>query len=284
MVHSIIEISDREYQALSKLLTGRYGIKLPDQKRVMFQSRLQSRLRELQIDSFKTYCDYILEPENTEPELEKMISFVSTNKTEFFREDQHFKFLEEVVLPAIAKQMKPYEEQVLNCWSAGCSRGQEAFSMAMIIDFFCQQYAPNLDYFIHGTDVSEKVLNIAQRGVYPFLESERIPQHFLKEYILKSKDHSNPRIKINKALRSKIQFQYGNLMDEDYAFKTEFQIIFIRNTLIYFDTETQTAILKKILSYLVLGGYLFIGHSESLINRDLPIQIIAPSIYQKIES
>lgn len=284
MVHSIIEISDREYHALSKLLTDRYGIKLPDQKRVMFQSRLQSRLRELQFDSFKSYCDYILDPGNTEPELEKMISYISTNKTEFFREDQHFKFLEDVVLPAIADHVKPHENKMLNCWSAGCSRGQEAFSMAMIIDFFCQQYAPNLDYFIYGTDVSEKVLNVAQRGVYPFLESEKIPHHFLKEYILKSKDHSNPRIKVSRTLRNKIQFQYGNLMDEDYDLKTEFQIIFIRNTLIYFGTETQTAILKKILRYLVPGGYLFIGHSESLINRDLPIQIIAPSIYQKIES
>ena len=279
MTQAFVEITERDFRTLGKMLTARYGIKLPPEKRVMFQARLQSRLRQLEIDSFETYCDFILNPKNTDAELEKMITFISTNKTEFFRVDQHFQFLQAVVLPVVTKKAN---ENSLNCWSAGCSRGQEAFSMAMVIDSYLQQNTVDFNFSILGTDVSEQVLTIAKKGIYPFKESKSIPDHFLKNYVLKSKDQSNPRIKMVNALRRRIRFQYGNLMDEDYQLKTSFQIIFIRNTLIYFDTENQTEILKKALQYLEPGGYLFIGHSESLINRNLPIHIIAPSIYQKL--
>ena len=281
MIYSLIEISEPDFLVLSKLLTSRYGIKLPLDKRVMFQSRLQSRLRELKMDSFTQYSKFTLDPENKDAELETMINYISTNKTEFFREQQHFDFLQEKVLPEIIKGELVKNRMHLNCWSAGCSKGQEAFTLAMIIDSFREDQILKLDYSILGTDVSDKVLEVARNGIYSFDESKQIPAYFLKRYVLKSKDQEHPKIKIQNSLRAKIQFQKGNLMSEDYQIKQEFQIIFIRNTLIYFDTKIQTTILQKVLQYLVPGGYLFIGHSESLINRDLPIQIVAPSIYKK---
>lgn len=282
MVYTFIDMSEQEFETLSRLITARYGIKLPAEKRVMVQARLQSRLRQLQFLSFKDYCDYLLTPVNTEVELEQMISLVSTNKTEFFREDQHFKYLQKNVLPELTAQMKDNGETVLKCWSAGCSGGQEAFSIAMVIDNYFRQLEPKFDFSILGTDVSGKVLIQAIAGIYPLKEASQIPKKFLKQYVLKSKDQSNPRIKISKGLRNKVRFQSGNLMDKEYDLEKTFQIVFLRNTLIYFGHEDQTAILEKVLRYLEPGGYLFIGHSESLINLQLPIRIIAPSIYQKL--
>lgn len=282
MIFTTIEISDNDYKKLGSLLTKKYGIKLSPEKKIMFQARLQSRLRTLNMNSFEEYAEFIDKPSNTDAELDEMIEFISTNKTEFFREQSHFDFLYEEVLSFAYAGLKHNDDAVLKCWSAGCSKGQEAFTMAMVIERFRMENKVPQDFFILGTDVSGKVLNIAQQGTYPFPESKAISDFYLKNYVLRSKDPKEARIKIMKLLRSKVLFRFGNLMDEDYQIKDQFQIIFLRNTLIYFNQENQTMILRKVLRHLIPGGFLFIGHSESLINRDLPIEIIAPSVYQKI--
>lgn len=282
MNFSLIEISDNDYFVLGNLMTQRFGIKLPPEKRIMFQARLQSRLRKLHLDSFEQYREYILSSENTINELNEMVNYISTNKTSFFRESLHFDLLLNTILPEILNEQEENEIPFLNCWSAGSSSGQEAFTLAMLFDNYRQEFLPSLDYRILGTDVSQDVLKLARTGVYPFAEAEQIPEDYLKKYVLKSKDKVHPKIKIINFLRAKVQFQFGNLMADDYQLKQQFQLIFIRNTLIYFNNADQTAILRKMLEFLIPGGYLFIGHSESLINRNLPIQIIAPSVYQKI--
>lgn len=282
MNFTIIEISEDHYSLLGRLMTKRFGIKLPPAKRVMFQARLQARLRDLQMTSFQHYIDHTLNPANTNAELEAMVSYISTNKTEFFREEQHFRLLTDEILPALLEKNEEGKNKCLYCWSAGCSKGQEAFSLAMTIDRAIREFSPSLDFYILGTDVSSRVLEVARSGIYPFHESGQIPMPYLKEYLLKSKDKHQPKIKIVNTLRSKVHFRYGNLMDNDYRINEQFQIIFLRNTLIYFGSDDQTAILNKVLKYLVPGGYLFIGHSESLVNRGLPLNTIAPSVYQKI--
>lgn len=282
MYFNFIEISEHDYFNLGKLITERYGLKLPIEKRIMFQARLQSRLRVLNFTSFEEYREFILIPENTRGELEEMIDYVSTNKTNFFRENEHFKKLQTQILPQITEQHNSGEKLFLNCWSAGCSNGQEAFSLAMVLDDFKQNSFPSLNFHILGTDVSRKVLHVAQKGIYPFAESEQIIKSYRKKYLLKSKDQRDPRIKIVNSIRDQVDFCYSNLMSDNYKFKYQFQLIFLRNTLIYFETDIQTQILHKVLKYLEPGGFLFIGHSESLINRNLPIQIIGPSVYQKI--
>lgn len=280
MHFNLIEISENDYLRLSKLLTQRYGLKLPLEKRIMFQARLQTRLRELSFNSFSRYCQYILEPENTQRELEEMIDYISTNKTDFFRENEHFLILQSEILPSIFKAQE-IENPFLNCWSAGCSKGQEAYSLAMLLDDFRVTKVPGLDFHILGTDVSRNVLKTAQQAIYPFSETEQIPHWYRKRYLLKSKDKTDPKIRIGKSIRAHVDFCYSNLMDEKYNFDCQFQIIFLRNTLIYFEQPIQTDILRKVLRHLQPGGYLFIGHSESLINRELPIEMIAPSVYQK---
>lgn len=284
MNFQIIEIKDNEFQRLSNLVSDKFGIKLPVDKRIMFQSRFQSRLRELGMDSFKAYCDFIFKPENTAAELSKMIDLVSTNKTDFFREKEHFDLIYNRFLPELIDEKKKGVRQLVNCWSAGCSNGQEAFSLAITLEEYKLKTKALVDYQILGTDVSESVLNIARSGIYPFSEIGMIPQEYWKKYVLKSKDQKNPRIKIIQSIQSKIEFKYSNLVDNDYSISRMFHFIFIRNTLIYFDRENQYKILMKVIDRLLPGGYLFIGHSESLINLNLPIRIVSPSVYQKISN
>ncbi len=250
----------------------------------MFQSRLQPRLRELGMDSFKAYSDYIFKSENTISELSKLIDFVSTNKTDFFRENEHFDLILNRLLPDIFSGVEKTKDRFIRCWSAGCSNGQEAFSLAMTLEEFKRRNERFVDYQILGTDVSDRMLKTAKSGIYPYSQVEMIPEEYLKKYVMKSKDQENPRIKIMKSIQLKTEFRYSNLMDKKYSINQMFQIIFIRNTLIYFNQENQFEILKKIIDRLLPGGYLFIGHSESLINLDLPIRIVSPSVYQKLSN
>ena len=247
----------------------------------MLQSRLQPRLRELEMDSFEKYCRFVFDPANTAGELEKVVDYISTNKTEFFRENQHFELLSSIVLPDLCSGGLAGGSYMIRCWCAGCSTGQEVFSLAMTLEEYRQSACGSVDYLIFGSDVSSRVLDTARAGIYPFSQSERIPPSYLKKYVLKSKDTQNPRIRMIKPIRSKVTFAYGNLMEQDYRINLNFQIIFIRNTLIYFDRENQKQILKKVLNHLEPGGYLFVGHSESLIYSDLPISLVGSSLYQK---
>ncbi len=280
MEYNIPKISETDFLAVGELITRRYGIRMPAEKKIMFQSRLHSRLRELNIESYDEYCQFVLNPQNTERELRTMINFISTNKTEFFRESEHFLLLRSEILPDLFDRAIT-SQGLVRCWSAGCSSGQEAFSMAMELEEFKREYKGVFDYNILGTDVSAKVLDVATKGIYPFSQSTQIPENYLLNYVLKSKDTQKPRIKIIKPIRSKVVFNYGNLMDTEYQFDNTFELIFLRNTLIYFSRKDQMNILRNVLSHLNEGGYLFIGHSESLINFDFPIRTIAPSLYQK---
>ncbi|MEN6457166.1 MAG: protein-glutamate O-methyltransferase CheR [Prolixibacteraceae bacterium] len=281
MAYQVIQISEENFLRLAKLLTGRYGIKLPANKRILLQSRLQPRLRELEMDSFEKYCRFVFDPLNTSAELEKMVDYISTNKTSFFRENQHFELLSSVVLPDLCCKRSSGSNAVIRCWCAGCSTGQEAFSLAMTIEEYRYTICGPVDYLIVGSDISSRVLEVARAGIYPFSQSEQIPSSYLKKYVLKSKDTQNPRIRIAKPIRSRITFIHENLMEPDHRINFNFQIIFIRNTLIYFDRDNQKQILKRILGHLDPGGYLFVGLSESLIYSDLPISLAGPSLYQK---
>lgn len=283
MGYQHIQISEKDFFRLGKLLSDRYGIKLPAEKRIMFQSRLQARLRELGMDSFGKYCQFIFNPANTLGELSKMAEYISTNKTEFFREAQHFEILLSTILPELCQRNLAGSDSMIRCWSAGCSMGQEAFSLAMTLEEYKHRSGASFNYSILGSDISGKVLDVARAGIYPFNQSARIPDSYLKRYVLKSKDSQHPRIRIVKPLRSKVSFIYGNLMDADYRLNLKFKIIFIRNTLIYFNRENQKLILRQVLDHLEYKGYLFVGHSESLIDSDLPIVNVGPSLYQKCE-
>jgi chemotaxis protein methyltransferase CheR len=277
----IIEISDALFLKLGKMISKKYGIKMPIEKKIMFQSRLQRRLRELNMLSFEEYANILLDANGETEEFSVMADYISTNKTEFFREKAHFDFLTSTVLPKILGQVPTYRIPMINLWSCGSSSGQESYSMAITIEEFIRSTGIKLGYFIRATDISTRMLKTAKEAIYPMELIDDISLDLKQKYFLKSKSINESKIRVVREIRDKVSFAYLNLMDDSYQIKGDFDVIFLRNTLIYFEPAVQKMVLIKVLDRLVDGGFLFIGHSESLINMDLPIQSIAPSVYIK---
>ncbi|MBL7969245.1 MAG: chemotaxis protein CheR [Prolixibacteraceae bacterium] len=280
----LIQISDDLFLKLGNMITERYGIKMPPEKKIMFQSRLQRRLRELEIYSFDEYARMLIYNDKDAKELSILADYISTNKTEFFREKDHFQFITDKVLPDYLAIKQTETTHSLKFWSAGCSNGQEAYSIAITTEEFMRQKQSRFNYTILCTDISTRMLKMAREAIYPFSSIDEIATDLRYRYFLKSKNQKDQKVRIVKDLRDKVTTAYLNLMDPGYHFPENFDVIFLRNTLIYFSPEVQQKVLIKVLSSLKTGGYLFIGHSESLINMNLPIQSIAPSVYVKINT
>lgn len=276
------QISDELFLKLGNLITERFGIKMPAEKKIMFQARLQRRLLELEINSFDEYAKILLNANLDSPELSVLADYISTNKTDFFRENDHFTFITNLILPDYLNIKSNLKDSKLKIWSAGCSNGQEAYSIAITLEEFCQLKKMSINYYILASDISVRMLKCAKDAIYPISNTEMIPLELKYRYFLKSKNQKDQKVRVIKYIRDKVTPVYLNLMDNNYMLEDEFDVIFLRNTLIYFRQHIQQEVLIKVLSNLKTGGYLFIGHSESLINMNLPIRSIAPSIYVKI--
>lgn len=272
------ELSVDDFNKLSSFIYNESGIKMPPVKRIMLQSRLQKRLKELKMTSFKEYCNYIFSKEGLNSEIIHMLDVVSTNKTDFFREPVHFDFLTSTVLPELVNASK---HRNIKIWSAGCSSGEEPYTVAIVLFEFMEKNS-TLDFSILGTDISTKILQKAIDAVYKEERVEGIPLELKRKYFLKSKDRENPSVKMSPELRSKVRFERLNFMDSSYSIRDSFDIVFCRNVLIYFDRETQEKVINKICTKINTGGYFFLGHSESIMNMNLPLRQIKPTIFQKI--
>lgn len=277
MSSDLIQISDVLFSKVGKMITETYGIKMATEKKIMFQSRLQKRLRELKLNSFDEYAKILLDGGAKSSEFSILVNYISTNKTEFFRENNHFIYLNQEVFPSFNFK----SGATLNIWSAGCSSGQEAYTIALVTEEFKRLNNLTFNYSIIGTDISTKVLLEAKSAIYKYIDNE-IPKELLHMYFLKSKNTSERKIRVIKSIRDKVFFTYLNLIEDNYKLNFNFDIIYLRNTLIYFDSKTQQSVLQKVISKLKPGGYLFIGHSESLINMNLAIHPVAPSVYVKV--
>jgi chemotaxis protein methyltransferase CheR len=282
MKSDFIHLSDELFLKLGTLITERFGIKMPPEKKIMFQARLQRRLRELEIKSFDEYAKLLLNANLDSPELSVLADYISTNKTDFFRENDHFEYLANQLLPIYLNPIsKPGDCKVM-IWSAGCSNGQEAYSIAITIEEFMRSNKTAMNYAILASDISVRMLRCAKNAIYPVSNTELISDELKHRYFLKSKNQNDPQVRVIKYIRDKVTPAYLNLMDEHYMLKQKFDVVFLRNTLIYFRQEIQQKVLLKVLNSLKTDGYLFIGHSESLINMHLPIRYVAPGIYIKI--
>lgn len=273
------KLSERIFNKLGKFIQNEYGIKMPPAKKIMLQSRLQKRLKVLGYQSFEEYYDYIFSPEG-HLEIVQMIDVVSTNKTDFFREPAHFDHLVEHVLPKLRDPFSETPTKLLNVWSAGCSTGEEPYTIAMVLNEYAAQMQ-NFSYHITATDISTRVLSYARDAIYAESKIDPVPMSLRKKYLLRSKDPQKSLIRIHPLLREKIYFKRLNFMDDSFNLKKKFDIIFCRNVVIYFDMETQKKLFTKFARYLNPKGYLFIGHSETLNGLDLPFEPVAPTIYQK---
>ena len=280
-MNEIQSLKNSDFNRLSTFIESEYGIKMPSVKKTMLESRLMKRLRKLQFSDYSSYCDYLFSAKGRDEELSHFVSKVTTNKTDFFREPDHFTFLSQYLLPNLLKRRETSTRQ-LKIWSAGCSSGEEAYTLAMVLSEYAEQHPDTpFSYSILATDISENVLDMGKKAVYHESRIEPIPMGMRRKYLLKSRDRSNPIVKIAPEIRQCVSFRKLNLMDQEFNLKQQFHIAFCRNVIIYFDKETQESILGKIIRNLVPRGYLFQGHSESTQGLSLPLKPIRPTVYQK---
>ena len=271
-------LSDNDFKRLSTFIHKQCGIYLPHAKKTLLEGRLRKRMKSVQATTFSSYCEYLFTPEGMAEELIHMIDAVTTNKTDFFREPSHFSYLTGKVLPEVAgKKRGPHR---INFWSAACSTGEEPYTLAMILSEYASQSA-GFDFAILATDISTRALGKAEQAIYEEDKITPIPMGLRKKYLLKSRDPLRRVVRIAPELREKVIFHRLNLADMDYPLPTGIHAIFCRNVFIYFDTATQERLIRQFCRHLAPGGYLFMGHAETLNNLKVPLHYVAPTIYRK---
>ncbi len=255
---------------------------MPPPKRSLLISRLSKRLTVLGMKSFDEYFKYINSPDGLKNEIYIFIDLVSTHETTFFRESVHFEILYSKVLPKITSECGAGIKQPLRILSAACSTGEEVYSIAFIIEEFIKSnnYI-DYQYSITGTDISIIVLETARRGVYEGRKIKNINKKYVQKYFMRNKNKNVDLVRIVPELRDKMDFSPINLMNDTYPFEHDFDIIFLKNALIYFDRENQIEICLRMLKHLVPGGYFFVGLSESMTGLGLPVKSVMPSVFRK---
>jgi chemotaxis protein methyltransferase CheR len=274
-------ITHADYERLAALILSESGIRLGVEKTTMLEIRVRRRLKALGMDSYAQYCAYLFGPRGSQDEIVSLIDVVSTNKTDFFREPKHFDFLTQQVLPEWSSAHGASGSPYL-VWSAGCSSGEEPYTLGIVLSEYAHAH-PGLRFHILASDISTIVLEKAGRGIYSDEVTQAIPSVLKRKYFLRSRDTRVARVKVGPELRSLIEFRRLNFMDADYELAEHVDAIFFRNVMIYFDRATQERILSKLCAQLLPGGYLFVGHSETLHNMRLPVEPVAPSLYRRIE-
>lgn len=267
-------ITDKEFWQLSKYIKANYGISLKEEKRALVIGRLHNVLMQNNFKSFSEYFDYVVS-DRTGNAVTTLVNKITTNHTFFMREADHFRFFKDAVLPYLAGKAK---DRDLRIWSAGCSSGEEPYTLAMIISDYFGPDKKWWDTKILATDISSKVLEAAKQGRYDNEELANIPVHWKNTYF---KKYDIQRCAIADKIKNEVIFRKFNLMDEIFPFKRKFNVIFCRNVMIYFDSPTKHKLVNKFYDFMEPGGYLFIGHSESLNRDETKYRYLMPAVYRK---
>lgn len=270
----MLKITEKEFQQLTSYIRGHYGIKLGPEKRTLITGRLGSTLAQKGLGSFAEYYEYVINDDSGQAVFE-LLNKITTNHTYFMREPEHFRFFQKQVLPWIRSVA---ENKDVRIWSAGCSRGQEPYTLAMIIQDFFGKDSVTWNTPVLATDISAQALEAAQKGIYAAEEVASLPDRWCKTHFQKL-DNDNYQVK--QALKNELILRSFNLMNEQFPFKKPFHTIFCRNVMIYFDAPTKKRLVKRFYDHLMPGGYLFIGHSESLGRDSEGLRYIQPAVYRK---
>ena len=276
VVDSVGVLKSRDFSRLAQFIEGYSGIRIPPTKKTMVEGRLRRRLRALGLADMTDYCRYLFDQDGLEHEAVHVIDAVSTNKTDFFREPQHFRFLTARVLPDLLR----YEGRPIKVWSAASSIGAEAYTIAMVLAEFADKH-PGVDFSIFATDICTEVLEQGRRAVYPADMAEPIPKDLRHRYLLRARDPQRNEVRVVPRLRAKVKFGHLNLMGDSYPMPRDMDLIFCRNVLIYFDRPTQGKVLGRLCGHLRPGGYLFLGHSETLSGHGLPVRQVDNAVFVK---
>jgi chemotaxis protein methyltransferase CheR len=274
-----MHLSDRQFRTIADLVRDQVGIKLPPGKRLMLEGRLNKRVRALSCSGVTEYVERLFEQNHFDSELTHLIDVVTTNKTDFFREPSHFDFMKEVAVPELLKPgMRDTRD--LKIWSAACSSGMEAYTVAMVLDDMTRN-GSRFRFRILGTDISTVMLGLARQGIYPQDAIAPVPPEFMRRYVLFSRDKSRGEVRMAPELRQLTNFMRMNLMDQAYPVDRDVDIIFCRNVLIYFERETQRKVVEQLCGHLRPGGYLLVGHSESMIHTVVRgLRQVQPTIFR----
>jgi chemotaxis protein methyltransferase CheR len=269
-----LAISDSQARVFIDMIYQKSGIVLTPDKKSLIASRLHKRLRALQLDTFHDYLDYVQTAPDCDVEIVTMIDEITTNKTAFFREPNHFKVLTANILPKLVKS----DWSVLNIWSAGCSTGEEPYSLAMVL---AEYFGATRNFNILATDLSTQALRTAVRAVYSDDVGQPIPVALRQKYTLTGRGSRRGQFRIAPELRERVTFQHANLIDGEWDVSARMDIIFCRNVMIYFDKVMRRQIVAGFHRRLKNGGHLFIGHAETLGDIDHRFVQVRPTVYAR---
>jgi chemotaxis protein methyltransferase CheR len=272
-------ISVKDYKRLCELIYAQAGIHLGSERKTMLEVRIKRRLKTLDLHSYKEYCDYLFGHEGLKDEIVHLIDVVTTNKTDFFRESGHFDFLVEKALPELADRIAGRNFVI---WSAGCSTGEEPYTMSIVLSEYALTH-PGFRFRILASDISNIVLAKAELGIYTNDVVAPVSSTLRRKYFMRSRDPGSEKQRVVPELRRLIEFRRLNFMDSDYGMVEKVDAIFCRNVIIYFDRPTQERILLKLSNCLLPGGYMFVGHAETLHDMNLPLVPVAPALYRRID-
>ena len=271
-------LSDRQFSAIARFVEREVGIKLPPSKRLMVEGRLRKRVRALGLSTLDDYADHLFERGNLDGEASHLVDCVTTNKTDFFREPAHFDFLCGTAVPRLVGSRT---DRTLKIWSAASSIGAEAYTIAMVLQEMVAAGA-RFRFSILGTDVSRQVVEQARAAIYPTSLLGPVPPALRQRYLMASRDAARAEVRVVPELRRLAQFHPLNLMDPAYPFDRDVDVIFCRNVLIYFDKATQAAVVARLAGHLRPGGYLILGHSESMAGGNVPgLVSLMPALYRR---
>lgn len=265
-----LDVSDQEMLLFQQLFKHYIGLYLPFSKKALLCSRLSRRLSELGMSDLQEYYALISIPQE-EAERQRAIDLITTNETYFFREQKHFDALRKEILPELAAG------HGLKIWSAASATGEEAYSIAMLLD----DYRVQAPWSIYASDISQRVLSFARRALYPMVRGENIPQQYLSRYCLCGTGEYDGHFLVNHDLRKRVTFEQRNLLSLPDDMNAQFDIVFLRNVIIYFDFPTKVDVIQSVIRKIRPGGWLIVGHSESLHGMPLDLHMHAPSIYRR---
>jgi chemotaxis protein methyltransferase CheR len=271
-------LSAADYERLCALIYQKAGISLGADRVTMLGARINRRLKALKIPSYSDYCNYLFGIHGQREEIGHLIDAVTTNKTDFFREPAHFDYLIQRAMPPMLAHSDPARPLLI--WSAGCSTGEEPYTLAMLLSEYAEKHA-GFQFRILATDISTIVLEKANLGVFTNPVVAPVPSELRRKYLMRSRNRKSDLVRVVPELRSLIEFRHLNLMEADYGLETMADAVFCRNVIIYFDRKTQENILRKLIRNLVPGGYLFLGHADSVHDMNLPVKPVAPALYRK---
>lgn len=273
-------VTSEEYEIIRKLVYEKSRINLGAHKKELVTSRLSKRLKACNYQTFKEYCRFVSSPAGT-PEIAHLIDAISTNHTLFFRENDHFTFLTNIVLPEFVKNADTHHRTSFNVWSSASSTGEEPYSVALTLTEFFKAH-PQFSWHLDGTDISSIAVDKATHGIFAGEKVSPIPQKLLDKYFIRHEHPKEITFEAKPELKRNMRFYIQNLLKPPYPFMGQmFSLILCRNVMIYFDRKTQEELVSYLERYLLPGGYLFIGHSESLAGVKHNLKMLKPAIYQK---